>query len=161
MTALLVPLSLMLRVDENATPPFLKPSGLTWLKDTLPSLVSASTCCCCLPPATVVEAFGVATSSPDNSSSSRLFRKTFLRLEALNTDPSFVSAMLCEERERAAHASIIRRLFRHFLHVKSQDKPSIHLLLPLAFYTTDYRATICMQLAVDLAWNFTILFIRQ
>jgi hypothetical protein len=97
-TTLLVPLSLMLRVDEKATPPFRRPNGLTWLKDTLPSLVSVSTSCCLLP-ATVVEAVRVVTSSSDRSSSSRLFRTTFLRLDALNTGPSFVSAMVCEERE--------------------------------------------------------------
>jgi hypothetical protein len=97
-TTLLVPLSLMLRVDEKATPPFRRPNGLTWLTDTLPSLVSVSKYLSLLP-ATVVEAVRVATSWSDSSSSSRLFRMIFLRLDALNTGPSFVSAMMCEQRE--------------------------------------------------------------
>jgi hypothetical protein len=97
-TTLLVPLSLVLRADEKATPPFLEASNLTWLIDTLPSLVSVPTSCCCLLPATVVGPVGVATSWSDGSSSSRLFRKTFLRLDALNIGPSFASAMVCEER---------------------------------------------------------------
>jgi hypothetical protein len=85
--------------DEKATPPFLEPSGLTWLIDTLPSLVSVPPSCCCLLAATVVvaEVVYVAMSWSDASSSLRLFRKTFVRLDALNTGPSFVSAMVCEE----------------------------------------------------------------